>query len=43
MVQNSRRWLEASDVVSMFLTFVWKVQIECDLRKVLRRLSNPLW
>jgi hypothetical protein len=36
MVQNSRRWIEASDVIPMFPTFVWKVQIEAGLRDALR-------
>jgi uncharacterized protein (TIGR02466 family) len=36
MVQNSRRWMEASDVIPMFPTFVWKVQIESGLRDALR-------
>ena len=43
MVQNSRRWIEASDVIPMFPTFVWKVQIEAGLRDALRGLSKPLW
>ena len=36
MLQNSRRWMEASDVIPMFPTFVWKVQIESGLRDALR-------
>jgi hypothetical protein len=36
MVQNSHRLMEASDVIAMFPTFVWKVQIESDLRDALR-------
>ena len=35
MVQNSRQWIEASDVIPMFPTFVWKVQIESGLRDAL--------
>jgi hypothetical protein len=37
MVQNSRRWMEASDVIPMFPTFVWKDQIEAGLRDALRQ------
>ena len=33
MVQNSRRWMETSDVIPMFPTFVWKVQLEAGLRE----------
>ena len=36
MAQNGRRWMEASDVIPMFPTFVWKVQIETGLRDTLR-------
>lgn len=36
MVQYSRRWMEASDVIPMFPTFVWKVQIESGVRDALR-------
>jgi len=36
MVQSSRRWMEASDVVPMFPTFAWKLQIEAGLRDALR-------
>jgi uncharacterized protein (TIGR02466 family) len=36
MVQNSRRWMEASDLIPMFPTFVWKIQIESGLRDALR-------
>jgi hypothetical protein len=37
MVQNSRRWIAASDVMPMFPTFVWKIQIEAGLRGALRQ------
>ena len=37
MVHNNRRWMEASDVIPMFPTFVWKVQIEAGLRDALRQ------
>jgi hypothetical protein len=37
MVQNSRRWIEASDVIPMFPTFVCKVQIEAGPRNALRQ------
>ena len=36
MVQNRRRWMETSDVIPMFPSFVWKVQVESDLRDALR-------
>jgi uncharacterized protein (TIGR02466 family) len=36
MVQSSRRWMESSEVVPMFPTFVWKLQIEAGLRDALR-------
>lgn len=36
MVQDSHRWMEASDVVPMFPTLVWKLQIEAGLRETLR-------
>lgn len=35
MVKEGRRWLEASDVIPMFPTLVWKLQIEADLRDTL--------
>ena len=37
MVQRSRRWMEASDVIPMFPTFVWKVQVKAGLRDALRQ------
>ena len=36
MVQHSRRWVETSDVIPMFPTFVWQVRIEAGLRDALR-------
>ena len=36
MVQNSRRWMETSDVIPMFPSFVWKLQVEPGLRDSLR-------
>jgi uncharacterized protein (TIGR02466 family) len=36
MVQHSRRWIETSDVIPMFPTFVWQVRIEAGLRDALR-------
>ncbi len=36
MVQNSRRWMQTSDVIPMFPSFVWKVQVEPGLRESLR-------
>ncbi len=36
MVQTSRRWMETSDVIPMFPSFVWKVQLESGLRDALR-------
>ena len=36
MVQYSRRWMEASDVIPMFPSFVWKVQIESGVHDALR-------
>src|SRR5258706_14993175 len=36
MVQDTRRWMETSDVIPMFPSFVWKVQIEPGLRDTLR-------
>jgi uncharacterized protein (TIGR02466 family) len=35
MVKESRRWMEASDVIPMFPTLVWKIQIETGLRNAL--------
>ncbi|HEU0199899.1 MAG TPA: 2OG-Fe(II) oxygenase family protein [Burkholderiaceae bacterium] len=35
MLASGRRWMEASDVISMFPTLVWKIQIEAGLRDVL--------
>ena len=37
MVQNSRRWIEALGVITMFPTFVWKVQIEAGLGDALQQ------
>lgn len=36
MVHNSRRWMEASDVIPMFPSLVWKIQVEPRLRDALR-------
>jgi uncharacterized protein (TIGR02466 family) len=36
MVQTSRRWMRASDVIPMFPSFVWKIQVESGLRDALR-------
>ena len=35
MVQESSRWIETSDVIPMFPSLVWKVQIEAGLRDAL--------
>ncbi|RST48680.1 2OG-Fe(II) oxygenase family protein [Variovorax sp. MHTC-1] len=35
MVQESNRWMETSDVIPMFPSLVWKVQIEASLRDAL--------
>jgi uncharacterized protein (TIGR02466 family) len=35
MVKESSRWMEASDVIPMFPTLVWNIQIETGLRDVL--------
>ena len=35
MVTDSKRWMEASDVIPMFPTLVWKLQIEAGLRDAL--------
>jgi len=35
MVKGSSRWMEASDVITMFPTLVWKFQLESGLRDVL--------
>jgi len=37
MVQVSHRWMESSDVIPMFPSFVWKVQVEPELRDALRK------
>ena len=36
MMHKSGRWFEASDVIPMFPTFVWKVQVDAGLRDTLR-------
>jgi hypothetical protein len=36
MVQHSRQWKEASDVIPMFPSFAWKTQLEPGLRDALR-------
>ena len=35
MTTESKKWMEASDVIPMFPTLVWKVQVEGDLRDAL--------
>ena len=35
MVNESRRWMETSDVIPTFPTLVWKLQIEAGLRDTL--------
>lgn len=45
MVENNESWIEASDVISMFPTLVWKVQIKSELRdaiavKILAALAD---
>ena len=37
MVQNSHSWMEASDVIPMFPSFVWEVRLEHGLRAALRK------
>lgn len=37
MVEESKRWMEASDVIPMFPSLVWKIQIEAGLRDALAR------
>jgi len=36
MDKDSRRWLEASEVIPMFPSLVWKTRIESDLREAVR-------
>jgi len=35
MTTESKKWMEASDVIPMFPTLVWKVQVEAELRDTL--------
>lgn len=35
MVMESKRWMETSDVIPMFPTLIWKLQVEADLRDAL--------
>ncbi|HUG21570.1 hypothetical protein [Piscinibacter sp.] len=35
MIKESNRWMATSDVVPMFPTLVWKLQIEAGLRDAL--------
>jgi len=35
MVKQAERWIEASDVISMFPTLVWKILLEAELRSVI--------
>jgi uncharacterized protein (TIGR02466 family) len=37
MVKESNRWMEASDVIPMFPSLVWKIQLEASLRDALAR------
>ncbi|CAN7237878.1 2OG-Fe(II) oxygenase family protein [Variovorax sp. LjRoot290] len=37
MVKESNRWMEASDVIPMFPSLVWKIQFEAGLRDALAR------
>jgi hypothetical protein len=30
---ESKKWMESSDVIPMFPTLVWKLQVEADLRE----------
>jgi hypothetical protein len=32
VIQQDKRWMEASDVVAMFPSLVWKIQLEAGLR-----------
>ena len=32
MIQQDKRWMEASEVIPMFPSLVWKIQLEADLR-----------
>jgi uncharacterized protein (TIGR02466 family) len=36
MVEESARWARASDVIPMFPTLVWKVELEAELRETIR-------
>jgi uncharacterized protein (TIGR02466 family) len=35
VIQEQKRWMEASDVIAMFPSLVWKIQIESGLRDAL--------
>ena len=35
MIQEHKRWMEASDVIAMFPSLVWKIQLESGLRDAL--------
>jgi uncharacterized protein (TIGR02466 family) len=35
MVKQTERWIEASDVIPMFPTLVWKILLEADLRSAI--------
>ena len=35
MVNEVRRWMESSEVIAMFPSLVWKLQIDAGLRDVL--------
>jgi uncharacterized protein (TIGR02466 family) len=36
MVEESARWARASDVIPMFPTLVWKIELEAELRETIR-------
>ncbi|MEC4673610.1 MAG: TIGR02466 family protein, partial [Nitrospirota bacterium] len=35
MVKESNPWIEASDVILMFSTLIWKIQLKAELRKAM--------
>jgi len=35
MIREHERWMEASDVIAMFPSLVWKIQLESGLRDAL--------
>src|SRR5574341_1345123 len=42
MAERSERWLESSDVVPMFPSMVWQLQIEAGLRDTIAARVEPL-